>query len=327
MTQSYMTTPLEFNRKENSPINMNNSDPSESSTGESQCQYKEDIFVNKEENINYDKKTKKKGNNKNLLNKKVNRLNFQSPIKKSKNNIINVIFDEFRSDKILFKKYPQFNQIEKNIKNDFYSSPPELARDIRYIFSTLFSSSMAKLDSEKYSQLLTLSQIFDNIFEKYDQNSQIKTAIKLSDELARVKKEITRLTRKRNSKIGDSGKEINLEEKNDKSSDNIREDIRNKIKKLNSEQKKGILNIISDNLINKKCGNNSVEFDISKFPLNQLKKLDIYINNCINSNHINNNINKQTEEKEEKEKNLMQVEELAPSELSDSDYTESLEFE
>ena len=94
-----------------------------------------------------------------------------------------------------------------------------------------------------------------------------------------------------------------------------------------SEQKKGILNIISDNLINKNCGNNSVEFDISKFPLNQLKKLDIYINKCINSNHINNNINKQTEQTEEKEKNLMQVEELAPSELSDSDYTESLEFE
>ena len=78
MITSCSTTPLEEIRKDNASSNPNNSDPSESSTGESQ--YKEDTNDNKSvQNIN-NKKYKKNNNEKKLLNKKVKRLNLKDLI-------------------------------------------------------------------------------------------------------------------------------------------------------------------------------------------------------------------------------------------------------
>ena len=222
---------------------------------------------------------------------------------------------------------PTQREVEKNLKNGFYASSQELARDFRNIFSNLFSSSLTKLDSDKYNKIFILSEIFENIFEKHEKNSQIKMAQKLSDELARLKKEINKLTRHRKNKTGDVSQVSNLEEKNEKSNDNIREDIISKINRLNSEQKKGILDIISDNLVNKNCDHNIIELDINKLPLNQLKKLDIYINKCINDNiNINSNIKRQNVEKES---DLIQNDELSISSscLSDSEDSESFELE
>ena len=90
MITSCSTTPLEEIRKDNASSNQNNSDPSESSTGESQ--YKEDTNDNKSVQNKNNKKYKKNNNEKKLLNKKVKRLNFQSPNKKQKiSAIINLI--------------------------------------------------------------------------------------------------------------------------------------------------------------------------------------------------------------------------------------------
>ena len=331
MIKSLQSSPLELSRKINSLSCPNNSEPSESSTGESQ--FKDETNEEKDEIKIKNKKNLKKKNYNNLLNKKVKRFNFQSPNKKhknineNKNNIINNIFNEFKSTYSLYYKFPQFNQVEKNLKNGFYASSQELARDFRSIFSNLFSSSLTKLDSDKYNKIFILSEIFENIFEKHEKNSQIKMAQKLSDELARLKKEINKLTRHRKNKTGDVSQVSNLEEKNEKSNDNIREDIISKINRLNSEQKKGILDIISDNLVNKNCEHNIIELDINKLPLNQLKKLDIYINKCINDNiNINSNIKRQNVEKES---DLIQNDELSISSscLSDSEDSESFELE
>ena len=306
MIKSLQSSPLELSRKINSLSCPNNSEPSESSTGESQ--FKDETNEEKDEIKIKNKKNLKKKNYNNLLKKKVKRFNFQSPNKKhknineNKNNIINNIFNEFKSTYSLYYKFPQFNQVEKNLKNGFYASSQELARDFRNIFSNLFSSSLTKLDSDKYNKIFILSEIFENIFEKHEKNSQIKMAQKLSDELARLKKEINKLTRHR-------------------------KDIISKINRLNSEQKKGILDIISDNLVNKNCEHNIIELDINKLPLNQLKKLDIYINKCINDNiNINSDIKRQNVEKES---DLIQNDELSISSscLSDSEDSESFELE
>ena len=332
MITSCSTTPLEEIRKDNASSNQNNSDPSESSTGESQ--YKEDTNDNKSvQNIN-NKKYKKNNNEKKLLNKKVKRLNFQSPNKKQKNNsnnklnIISNILQEFKSNFSQYNKYPQFKIIEKNFKNDFYPSPLEFASDFRKIFSNLFLSSLTPLDSGKYEKILIISQIFEQIFQKHEKNSQIKTAQKLSDDLAKLKKEINKLTRKKNIKIGNSGHVSNLEETKEDFIEDIRENILSKIIKLNSEQKKGILKIIDDKLINKNGENNFIEFNINNIPIKQLKKLNIYINNCINNN-ININNNYKTEVEEKKEDTLIQMDELSSSlsELSDSLDSESFDLE
>ena len=330
MIKSLQSSPLELNKKINSLSSPNNSEPSESSTGESQ--FKDETNEEKDDIKIKNKKNLKKKNYNNLLNKKVKRFNFQSPNKKNKNinvnknNIIYNIFNEFKSTYSLNYKFPQFNQVEKNLKNGFYTSSHELARDFRNIFSNLFSSSLTKLDSDKYNKIFILSEIFENIFQKYEKNSQIKLAQKLSDELAKLKKEINKLTRHKKNKAGDVSQVYNLEDKKEISNDNIREDIISKISKLNSEQKKGILDIISENLVNKNCENNIIEFDINKLPLNQLKKLDIYINKCINDNiNINNNIKRQIVEKES---DIIQNDELSISScLSDSEDSESFELE
>ena len=327
MIPSCSTTPLDDFRKETALSNQNNSDPSESSTGESQ--YKEEIndykSVKNIDNKNYNKKD---GRNK-FLNRKVKRFNFLSPNKKqknnnnnNKNNIITNIFHEFKSSFSQYNKYPQFKIIEKKIRNDFYPSPLEFALDFRKIFSNLFLSSLTPLDSEKYEKILILSQIFEEIFQKFEKNSQIKTAQKLTDDLTKIKKEINKLTRKKNSKNGNLGHVQNLEEKKEKSTEDILDNISSKISKLNTEQKKGILNIIDESFINKNDENNIIEFNINNIPINQLKKLDIYINNCINNNI---NINNYKKEIEENMNDLIQMDELSRScsELSDSLDSES----
>jgi len=332
MLTSCSTTPIYESKKDNALSNQNNSDPSESSTGESQ--YKEDINDNKSGQNIYNKRYKKSNNEKKLLNKKVKRLNFHSPNKKQKNNndnnkinIIGNILQEFKSSFSQYNKYPQFKIIEKNFKNDFYPSPLEFALDFRKIFSNLFLSSLSPLDSGKYEKILIISQIFEQIFQKHEKNSQIKTAQKLSDDLAKLKKEINKLTRKKNIKTGKIGHVQNLEETKEDFMEDVRENILNKISKLNSEQKKGILKIIDGSLINKNGENNFIEFNINNIPIKQLKKLNIYINNCINNN-ININNNYKTEISEKKE-DLIQMDELSSSlsEFSDSLDSESFDLE
>ena len=329
MINSLSTSPLELTRKLNSLSCPNNSDPSESSTGESQ--FKDETNEEKSDIKIKNKKNQRKKNYNNLLKKKVKRFNFQSPNKKykninvNKNNILYNIISDFKSNNSLYNKFPQFNQIEKNLKNGLYSSSQELSRDFRNIFSNLFSSSLTKRDSDKYNKIFILSEIFENIFQKHEKNSQIKLAQKLSDELIKLKKEINKLTRKRKNKTGELEQTENSEEKNDTSDDKIRQDIANKINKLNSQQKKGILKIISENFVNRNCESNMIEFDINKLPVNQLKKLSNYINKCINDNIIiNNNTYKEIAEKEN---NFIQNDELSISSSSLSDIEESESFE
>ena len=290
MQKSNIKTPLSELKEEKINSNFDNSEQSESSTGDSNPNG--DFSKNKEVLIDRDiknskiktiKKVYKKDitKNKKLLNKKTKRNNSKYL---KKDNIINNIFNEFKNTSSLYKKFPQFNIIEKNIKNDLYSSSHDLARDVRNIFSNIFSSFSNKLDYSKYNQVLIYSEYFEKIFTKYDCNSITKKANYLFEEINKLKREIHKYE---NDKIGKNGKISGKSKKNEKNTEisvkKYKDNISNKINKLNVEQKKGILNIISNDLLDKNDRNNIIEFNINKIPYNQLKQLDKYINECINN--------------------------------------------
>ena len=76
------------------------------------------------------KKDTKNKNTKNL-GKKTKRKNCKgtvniNKIKNGKNKILFKLFNEFKSSSPLYKEYPQFNYIEKNLKNNLYSSLNEI---------------------------------------------------------------------------------------------------------------------------------------------------------------------------------------------------------
>ena len=330
MQKYNINTPLSELKEGKIFSNIDNCDQSESSTGDSNLigefsKNKEEVIVSdikktKTKNI---KKLNKKELVKNikLLNKKTKRNNSKY-IKKD--NIINNIFNEFKNTSSLYKKFPQFNIIEKNIKNDLYSSSWDLARDVRNIFSNIFSS-LNKLDYSKYNQVLIYSEYFEKIFTKYDCDSITKKANQLFEEINKLKKEIHKYENAKNGKIGNSGKNKKIENKNEISVKKYKDNISNKINKLNVEQKKGILNIISNNLIDKNERNNIIEFNINKIPYNQLKQLDKYINECINNSIIISQIQKNCENIrnntfEERKENSLLEEDNYSSYLSEDDY-------
>lgn len=269
--------------------NMNsfNNEQSESSTGDSNpigdySKYLKDIIIpmNKKKK----KKEKKKSTKMiNLLSKKTKRKNYKYT--KNDNIIIN-IFNEFKSNSSLYKKFSKFLIIEKNVKNGLYSSTMDFARDVRKTFSTIFSSFSTYSDFSKYNQALIFSEIFEKIYNSYESDCYVKNAKIIYEKISKLKKEINKIEIEKNGKNyskekkrGEKKKEISIEK--------YKEDILNNIKKLNIKQKKGILKILSNSLINKNDKNNIIEFNINKIPFNQLKQLNKYITQCINNNLIN----------------------------------------
>ena len=330
MQKTNINTPLSALKEEKIFSNFDNCDQSDSSTGDSNPNG--DFSKNKEEiNVRDIKKPKTKIINKvnkkaivkniKLLNKKTKRNNSKYF---KKDNLINNIFNEFKNSSSLYKKFPQFHIIEKNIKNDLYTSSQYLARDVRNIFSNIFSSFSKNLDYFKYSQVLTYSEYFEKIFTKYDHDSIAKKANHIFEEINKLKKEIHKYENEKSGKNGNSGIKKNGN-KNEINVKKYKDNISNKINKLNVEQKKGILNIISNNLIDKNERNNIIEFNINKMPYNQLKQLDKYINECINNSIIISQIQKTCENSknnsfEERKENSILDEENYSSYFSEDDY-------
>ena len=146
---------------------------SENSTGDSVQSCFENSEVKKEQN---QKKVGKKNIKKNnagkyetTLGRKTKRGKNKTKLgdgKNNKNKIIFNIFDEFKKNAPLYKEFSQFQTIEKNIKNDVYSSSVDLANDMRNLFSSIFL--IFYNDSEKYNKTLILCELFEKIYKKYD---------------------------------------------------------------------------------------------------------------------------------------------------------------
>ena len=348
-TTNSSSTPLSGYKGDNSfsiPMNLDQSQ-SESSTGDSNpigesSKYKEEKEEQQKDycDRNDKKNNKKEIKNKKILNKKTKRNKISTKkcgnnsntnikqikrgkIKNGKLNILFNIINEFKSSS-LYNKFPQFHNIEKNVINELYPSPLILAKDVRDIFSKIFSSYLKSIDYNKYNQALTLCEYFEKVYKKYDGDSLTKQCKALLDEINRLKKEIHRLEIGKKSKNEIQQKNTNSKKcgnKNDISIQQYKDDILCNIKKLNVEQKKGIINIVSNNYVDKNIKNNIIEFDINKLPINQLKQLDKYINQCIN---FNNNI---IFNEEKIINNLSDDENDTSSFLSSDDYSEDDELD
>ena len=266
------------------------------------------------------KKDEKNSHTKNLgrKTKRKNEKNCKSSIninkiKNGKNKLLFKVFNEFKLSSPLYKEYPQFNFIEKNLKNNLYSSLNELVNEIRNTFSHIFFSSN---DSDKYNKIYNLCESFEKIYKEYDNKLFLKESKNLHDIINKLKKELRQTEIIKNSSniniiannklyynnsdniynknkfninINDSDGSENL---SDISAKKYKTAITNKINKLSNEQKRGIRSIISDNcLLEQNSESNVMKVDVNKMPFKQLKQLEKYVNKCIKDNSKNNNYN------------------------------------
>ena len=261
---------------------------------------------NDEKNIqvkNLGRKTKRKIEKNGKIGMDINK------IKNGKNKLLFKVFNEFKLSSSLYKDYPQFSYIEKNLKNNLYSSLNELVSEIRNTFSHIFFSAN---DSDKYNKIYNLCESFETIYKKYDNKLFLKESKNLHEVINKLKKELRQTEIIKNSSninIIANNKSYynnNLFNKNkfninindsegSENSSNIsakkyKTAITNKINKLSNEQKRGIRSIISDNcLLEQNSESKVMKVDVNKIPFKQLKQLEKYVNKCIKENNKNNN--------------------------------------
>ena len=243
------------------------------------------------------KKILKNANKKSFLEKKVKRNKNKQIKKNSKDNnskikIIQKIFNDFKNCSHLYKEFNQFTKVEKNVKNYLYSNYTHLAKDIRNIFSEYFI--LNSNNYVKYNRLLQLCEHFEKVYKEYENKLFIKESknhIEIKKRFNKLKKEFrTTLNNNNNqeyinnssNKVKFSYKEnnINKSDNNNKNLKKYKINLAKKIRNLTPEQKKGIINLISGNHLDKNNTNNVMEVDINKLPEKELRLLENYVNKC-----------------------------------------------
>ena len=256
------------------------------------------------------------GKYENNLGRKTKRGKGKSKVGDAKNNkyknILN-IFNEFKNSSPLFKEFSQFHSIEKNIKNEMYSSSADLANDMRNIFP------------EKYNKTLILCELFEKIYKKYDNQILTKECKNLLEAINKLKRELrqTELSKNASSEnllqnfanFSSTKLKFNLggdEPEIESSVKNYKNQIMSKIQKLTKEQKKGLYRVVSTECIDTNTQDNVMEINVNKMTRNQLKQLEKYINQCIkeNNSELSLQSNKSLELKklfdEEEEKEILE---------------------
>ena len=231
-----------------------------------------------------------------LLEKKVKRNKNKQIKKNSKDNnskikIIQKIFNDFKNCSHLYKEFNQFTKVEKNVKNYLYSNYTHLAKDIRNIFSEYFI--LNSNNYVKYNKLLQLCEHFEKVYKEYENKLFIKESknhIEIKKRFNKLKKEFrTTLNNNNNQEyINNSSNKVKFSyrENNTNKSDNNKNikkykiNLAKKIRNLTPEQKKGIINLISGNHLDKNNTNNVMEVDINKLPEKELRLLENYVNKC-----------------------------------------------
>ncbi len=232
------------------------------------------------QDLGFDEKTHKRKMMKNSKKLKI----IQSPKKVNrKTEHSSIIYQKFKEHE-LYQKFSFFIRIEKQVKSNFYSSHMELASDIRQIFNNYFTASIN--DPSSYSDTCTLSNYFEDIYRDYEN----KTFCKESKNILELKKKMNKLRREirernvnpttiKNTKLRIDINDYNLtSEKEKKISKKYKLSLVNNIRSLNSDQIKGIINIIHDNLNH---DDKTLEFDINNLPIEKLKELDKYVKKCL----------------------------------------------
>ena len=228
-----------------------------------------------------------------LLEKKVKRSKTKQIKKNSKDNnskikIIQKIFNDFKICSPLYKEFNQFSKIEKNVKNYLYSHYMHLAKDIRNTFSHYFYSNSNNY--EKYYKTLQLCENFEKIYKDFENKLFIKDSKNHID----IKKRFNKLKKEFRATLNNNQENINYtssnkvkfpyrennKNDNNKNLKKYKINLAKKIRNLTSEQKKGIIKIISNHHLDKNNTNNVMELDVNKLPENELKVLEKYVNKC-----------------------------------------------
>ena len=241
-----------------------------------------------------------------LLEKKVKRSKTKQIKKNSKDNnskfkIIQKIFNDFKICSPLYKEFNQFSKIEKNVKNYLYSHYMHLAKDIRNTFSHYFYSNSNNY--EKYYKTLQLCENFEKIYKDFENKLFVKDSKNHID----IKKRFNKLKKEFRATLNNNQENINYtssnkvkfpyrennKNDNNKNLKKYKINLAKKIRNLTSEQKKGIIKIISNHHLDKNNTNNVMELDVNKLPENELKLLEKYVNKCAfekeNSSETNTN--------------------------------------
>ena len=187
---------------------------------------------------------------------------------------------------------PSLSQIEKNIKNAKYTSHYDFFMDLRKIW--LYYYQNYPNNPEIYQRTCKMSELSEELCKNIDnlENAFQKELNELKihhpeKNIADNRNNGTNQRRYNNNNNNNSINYMSIEEKNA---------LGNAIRKLNKEQLKGIIKLLSDSKINQSQNGSTkyIEFDIDKLPYKKLKELQKYVKDCtkhIQSNNINNNNN------------------------------------
>jgi len=180
---------------------------------------------------------------------------------------------------------PSLTKIEKNIRDFKYQSTYEFIMDLRKLWNHFLKMYNDQIEiKERVCEMCRISeQLYCELESINVEKAELEEMNKRVDNLERRLREI-----KGNSLSFNPGS-FSLKKSNSMErsmSLNEKAIIKNNIRLLTIEQKKGIANILRDTIdtTNKKV----FEFDIDKLNNKKLKQLDDYVKNCLRDNHLNN---------------------------------------
>ena len=179
---------------------------------------------------------------------------------------------------------PSLTKIEKNIRDFKYQSTYEFIMDLRRLWNHFLKVYDDQIEiKERVCEMCRISEQLYWDLEKINiEKVELEEMNKKVDNLERKLRELKGNTLQFNMG-GFSLKKANSNERC--MSFNEKTIIKNNIKLLTIEQKKGIANILRDTIdtANKKV----LEFDIDKLNNKKLKQLDEYVKNCLRENNLN----------------------------------------
>ena len=179
---------------------------------------------------------------------------------------------------------PSLNKIEKNIRDFKYQSTYEFIMDLRRLWNHFLKIYNDQIEiKERVCEMCRISEKLYWELESINiEKVELEEMNKKVDSLERKLRELKGNTLQFNMG-GFSLKKTNSNERS--MSLNEKAIIKNNIKLLTIEQKKGIANILRDTIdtANKKV----LEFDIDKLNNKKLKQLDEYVKNCLRDNNLN----------------------------------------
>ena len=193
---------------------------------------------------------------------------------------------------------PCIFDIEKNIKNNKYSSSYEFFMDLRKIW--LFYYQNYPNNSEIRQRTYSMSELCENLCKNIDNvfmDDNIRNNLDLNQYSQNYNYygndyrfnggNINQIVYNNNYNMNNN--EMSIEEKNA---------LGNAIRNLNKEQLKGIIKLLSDSKISQSQSGQKkyFEFDIDKLPQKKLRELEKYVKECTKEKQLNNNNNKEQNE-------------------------------